>query len=158
MIAPAALYHMHEKIIEEFAIFYVDDDEDDRIIFEEILEEIAPNAHVEMFKSGRDLLNAVENPPPFPAVVFVDLNMPGLTGFDVMKQIRKSPVFNKLPLIVLSTSDDEQSFEQSKLNGANSYIVKSGDITQLKDSLYSALNTKWQDFRAEGDQAVIHIA
>lgn len=131
-------------ITDEVIVFYVEDDEDDQMIFEDMLQDVAPNAKLRMFKNGFDLLYAFTNPPPSPAIIFVDLNLPGINGFEVIQHIRLSRAFQALPLIVLSTSDAKGNIDQSRLYGANLYIVKSADITHFKQSLYTALSIDWK--------------
>lgn len=62
----------------ECTIFYTDDDQDDLEFFMEIIETLDANINVVTQNSGNQLIHALENPPPHPTIVFLDINMPGM--------------------------------------------------------------------------------
>lgn len=74
----------------EFTIFYTDDDQEDIEFFKDIIDTIDANVNVVTQSNGSQLLHALDNPPPHPHIVFLDINMPGMTGFDVLKKVRQS--------------------------------------------------------------------
>ena len=98
---------------------------------------------------GDELIYALENPPPSPHIVFLDLNMPGKNGFETLKELRQTNDFKDLPIVILSTSTDESSIRTSRRLGANYYIPKSTDYTKLKTSVHYALNMDWERFVAD---------
>lgn len=61
---------------------------------------------------------------PLPDVVLLDLKMPGIDGFEVLRQIKGSPVLKRIPVIVLTSSKEEGDRALSYDIGANSYLVK----------------------------------
>ena len=61
-------------------------------------------------------------------VVFLDLKLPKLNGFEVLEQIRNSPEFKALPVVVHSSSAVEADVKKAYLLGANSYVVKPIDF------------------------------
>lgn len=62
--------------------------------------------------------------PELPGLIMLDLNLPGLDGRDVLKIIKSTPELKKIPVVVLTTSDDERDIEECYQHGANSYIQK----------------------------------
>lgn len=70
-----------------------------------------------------------------PKVVFLDLKLPRLNGFDVLKRIRSNPCTQLIPVVVLSSSDEESDIRTSYHLGANSYICKPVDYKQFADSI-----------------------
>lgn len=75
---------------------------------------------------------------PFPHVVLLDLRLPKVDGFEVLKTIRESDEFNKLPVVVLTTSQAEEDVAKVYEYKANSYVVKPVDFnkfTELMDDL-----------------------
>src|ERR1700753_4079584 len=69
---------------------------------------------------------------PLPCLVFLDLKLPYVHGFDVLAWARKQPEFAKLPIVILTGSPEERDRKRCKELGANDYLVKppSGEILQ----------------------------
>lgn len=127
-------------------IFYTDDDTDDLNFFKEIVEGLDENFEVYTQVCANDLIHALENPPPNPNVVFLDINMPGINGLEALKMVRKNSVTADLPIIMLSTSKDEALIDKARLFGATYYLPKSGDFDKLKRSIEHVLSINWQSF------------
>ncbi|MGV8906280.1 MAG: response regulator [Acetobacterium sp.] len=62
--------------------------------------------------------------PVLPGLVVLDLNLPGLDGREVLKLIKTTPHLKMIPVVVLTTSDDERDINDCYRDGANSYIQK----------------------------------
>jgi len=78
--------------------------------------------------SGRDL-NLM------PAVVILDLKLPKLSGLEVLKEIRSHDLTRAIPVVVLTSSEDEAMIEECYREGANSYIKKSDDPEEYSDMI-----------------------
>ena len=83
---------------------------------------------------------ADSNDAPLPGMILLDLNLPGLDGREVLRQIKSDPRLRKIPVIVLTTSSAEKDIEQCYADGANSYVQKPVElqsfilaIARLKD-------------------------
>jgi DNA-binding response OmpR family regulator len=61
---------------------------------------------------------------PLPGLVLLDLNMPGKSGLEVLKWIRVHPSVCMLPVVVLTSSNQESDIHRAYINGANGYLVK----------------------------------
>jgi len=59
-----------------------------------------------------------------PGLVLLDLKMPGIDGFEVLRQIKSTAGLKRLPVIILTSSKEEGDRAMSYDNGANSYLVK----------------------------------
>lgn len=85
---------------------------------------IAPN--------GEQALDYLLGRPPFhdrvlypvPRLVLLDLKLPGIDGFEVLRQVKTTPVLKRLPVIILTSSIEEGDRALSYDYGANSYLVK----------------------------------
>ncbi len=71
--------------------------------------------------------------------VFLDLKMPKLSGFQVLKELRSHPELVTIPIIVLSSSAVDSDIREAYRLGANSYLVKAIDYTQHSEELSKAL-------------------
>jgi two-component system response regulator len=78
--------------------------------------------------SGRD-------PDETPQVVLLDLKLPKLDGLEVLRRIRENTRTHTLPVVILTSSKEEQDVLNSYLNGANSYIRKPVDFNQFMESV-----------------------
>lgn len=72
---------------------------------------------------------------PAPALILLDLNMPGTDGRTVLRQIKQEPTLKRIPTIVLTTSDDTRDINACYKAGANSYIVKPVDFERFLDAI-----------------------
>lgn len=66
---------------------------------------------------------------PLPRVVFLDLNMPRVDGWEVLRRMRASPRTARLPVVVVSSSDRPEDIQRCYALGANSYLLKRFDPT-----------------------------
>ena len=72
---------------------------------------------------------------PRPGVILLDLNMPGTDGREVLTQIKQDPNLHNIPVIVLTTSDDERDIDGCYRDGANSYIQKPVDLPKFIEAI-----------------------
>lgn len=61
---------------------------------------------------------------PRPHVILLDINMPGLSGLDVLKALKGNELYRSIPVVILTTSDEERDVAESYALGASSYITK----------------------------------
>lgn len=127
-------------------IFYTDDDEDDLSIFTDAVESLPIKIQLQTYNGGEKLLNAIYNPPPTPNVVFLDLNMPGKNGFDVLSELRNSQSKSKIPVIIFSTSNEPTIIEKCRTLGANYFITKPVLMKDIVKSIEHALKIDWAQF------------
>lgn len=132
----------------EMTIFYTDDDQDDLEFFKEIVDIIDSKYTVVTQNSAEALLHALDNPPPTPYVVFLDINMPGINGLEILRRMRQSEKHSKMPVVIFSTSSDETTIEKSRSLGASYYLPKSGVFDQLRKSIQHTLGINWKEFVA----------
>ena len=65
-----------------------------------------------------------DRPPGNPAVVLLDLKMPKMDGLEVLRQMRASPALRSIPVVMLTSSNEERDVVQSYELGVNAYVVK----------------------------------
>jgi len=66
-----------------------------------------------------------------PVVVLLDLKMPGVDGFEVLRQIKSDDALKRLPVVIFSSSSDEGDRERSYELGANAYVTKPVDFAEF---------------------------
>ena len=79
---------------------------------------------------------------PMPKLVLMDLNMPGISGFDVIQQARQTESTRFLPIVAFSTSDNPTDIRAAYEAGINAYVVKPGGY-QATANLLSRLYDFW---------------
>jgi two-component system response regulator len=92
-----------------------------------------------LFPAGADHGRAAR---PLPRVIFLDLKMPRLDGLEVLRRVRADPRTRLVPVVMLTSSDEERDVTQSYQLGANSYIRKPEDSTQFSETV-GALGRYW---------------
>ncbi|MEI8085117.1 MAG: response regulator [Paludibacter sp.] len=70
-----------------------------------------------------------------PVVILLDIKMPRMNGIEVLKHIRSNPDFKLIPVIMLTSSNEEKDLVESYKLGANSYVVKPVDIVQFIEAI-----------------------
>ena len=126
-------------------IFLIDDDADDREVFAGALSSVNPTITLMTAVDGVDALQKLkENFPQLPDVIFLDLNMPGQTGKEGLRQIRSNSDYNDIPVIIYSTSNSHTEIEDCYREGANLYVVKPFHFNELISTLQKILITEWK--------------
>jgi CheY-like chemotaxis protein len=127
-------------------IYLADDDADDRELFVDALLEVDPSVILTQAEDGQqlmDILGTIED--PLPEILFLDINMPGKTGFECLEEIRKKEgSLKEINIIILSTSNDPQDIEKALELGASFYAVKPNCFDVLKTFVKDVLQIDWQ--------------
>ncbi|MCB0745362.1 MAG: response regulator, partial [Ignavibacteriae bacterium] len=106
-------------------VFLTDDDEDDRLFFQESIESIDIETELVLFKNGDELMSYLNSEDAkLPHLIFLDLNVPVKTGLECLKEIKVSDKLKNLLIAIYSTSSSEKDIETTFVNGANIYINK----------------------------------
>jgi len=138
-----------EIIMNYPVIFYADDDDDDRLFFKEAAETIPGT--VVLFESGIKMVSALELFMPTPSIIFIDLNMPVKSGFEIMKELKDRDDLKNIPVVVLSTASDHYNVKKCRDCGASYYIPKPLSFCKLRHSLEHTLKIDWRKFRPSVD-------
>lgn len=104
-----------------------------------------PVHHCETGQQTLDFLrhNDVSDPENHkPGLILLDLNLPGMDGRTVLKQIKNDNELKSIPVVVFTTSESEKDISECYASGANSYITKPVDIDRFCDVI-KALKTYW---------------
>ncbi len=119
----------------------VDDDPDDLFVFQWILKKTGVPVEIVPFTSSveaADFFSRVARsrlPCPEDTIIFSDVKMPGLTGFDLLQQIRAHPEFRTTPVFMISGANEPLDRDQSHQLGANGYFQKFPTVTEFTELL-----------------------
>lgn len=125
-------------------IFLADDDEDDCLLFEDALREVSASTELTMANDGVELMTILGKlvPPP-PDVIFLDLNMPKKNGFECLAEIRNTQSLKDIPVVIFSTTGEEEAIDRLYAQGANYFIKKPGSFPKLKMAIQQILAIDW---------------
>ncbi len=117
-------------------ILLAEDNPGDARLTREALKHSRIPTNLTVAKDGEEALDILvrqrkEQKTPRPDLMLLDLNMPRLNGFEVLRQIRSNPDLETLPVVVLTSSDAERDVIKSYRLRANCYISKPGDLREF---------------------------
>jgi CheY-like chemotaxis protein len=116
-----------------FALLLADDDVDDIELFTEALAETNNTVICYCVKDGKEVLPKLRQPDTIkPALIFLDVNMPGMNGWESLSVIKKDETYKDIPVIMYSTSSHIKDVELAKLRGALCFFTKPPDFSRLK--------------------------
>jgi CheY-like chemotaxis protein len=117
-------------------ILLVDDDADDRLLFCEAWQETAPEVVLYTSANGRKALTALDNKEiKIPDLIFLDINMPLMNGWQFLAIIKERDAFKHIPVIMYSTSSHGEDVEKACQFGALCFFVKPVGFKDLKKCL-----------------------
>jgi len=113
-------------------ILLVEDDEVDVLTVKRALKEIQVTNRVAVAGDGEDALDVLKHfQPERPCLILLDLNMPRMTGLELLRIVKSDAQLKRIPVVVLTTSTDEQDKIESFNLGAAGYMVKPVDYRQF---------------------------
>ena len=101
-----------------------DDDRDDTEMFSEALAAIDHTIVCHAASDGREVLDTLEELTTMPDLIFLDVNMPVMNGWQCLKALKEDDRYNQIPVIIISTSSHERDIEIASDLGALCYFTK----------------------------------
>lgn len=117
------------------SILIVDDDADDRDIIRDAFHTNNDRAEYIPLENGDALLQYLHEKGSngLPALIMLDLNMPGKDGREALKEIKSDAAFQKIPIIVFTTSSSDRDKQMAYESGANCFVTKPDTFDKLVD-------------------------
>ncbi len=133
-----------------FTIVMAEDDEDDRLLTHDAIQEAGSNYHVHTVHNGQELLDYLKGEGKYsksvttalPSVILLDLNMPILDGRETLRALKLDTRLAKIPVVILSTSSREEDIAEGYALGASSYLVKPNNFTSMVNMI-KIFNDYW---------------
>ena len=123
-------------------VFFADDDRDDLEILKEICDSLGHDCHT--FYGGVELVEAIKAESKKPDMVFLDIEMPKVDGYQVISAIRSLDEFANLPIIIHSGRCDDVSIEKCFGLGASLIVRKMSSFNEVKICLEHLINKDWK--------------
>jgi CheY-like chemotaxis protein len=134
----------HVKLPVTAPLVALDDSEEDIFIFRRLLAKakvtrpFCPLLSADAFMTWLPTIFAAKRINDRPLVCFLDIKMPGTTGLEVLRWIRRQEVFDPLPIVMLSSSDDPRDLTDAAKQGAQCYVTKYPSTTVLGEIVRDA--------------------
>jgi CheY-like chemotaxis protein len=130
------------KAAEEIDILLVEDNPNDAELTLRALRKSDVGARLAIARDGAEALDYLLGGKPKPKVVFLDLKLPKIDGMEVLRRLRADDRARSIPVVVLTSSQEERDITECYKLGVNSYVVKPVEF----DKFYKAvgdLGTYW---------------
>ena len=115
---------------------------DDCVFFKEAVEELLQSAQLSTIHDGEQLMLYLNNETnKLPDVLFLDLNMPRKNGFECLSEIKLNQKLKDLPVIIFSTSFEQEVVNLLYKNGAQYFIRKPSEFSQFKKIIHQTIIT-----------------
>ena len=119
-------------VTESTVLLMADDDPADCLLTEKALRRADITCPLYVVHDGAELLDYLKHEgdytdpaaAPRPSLILLDLNMPKVNGTEVLERLREEPELSRIPVVILTTSDEERDIATSYALGANAYMVK----------------------------------
>lgn len=121
--------------MEDKIFLLADDDSDDKEMFAEALTSIDKTIIFHTAVDGREALKMLDELNAKPQLIFLDVNMPVMNGWQCLKALKEDERYKQIPVIVISTSSHQRDIDIARDLGALCYFTKPNDFNDLKNVL-----------------------
>jgi CheY-like chemotaxis protein len=134
---------MTERTCEPVAILLVDDDPDCRMLIREAIRACRATNVVYEVSSGEEAIQFLDRSGPHgdaprPGLIYLDLEMPGMNGQEVLKRIRSNRDMDDIAVVMMTGVSDDREMREAAANGANSYTLKPAGAEQFLRTVLSS--------------------
>ena len=120
-------------------ILYADDDADDCELLTEALMHIDPSISCILVNDGRQALSLLQKADKLPDTIFLDVNMPVMTGKQCLIEIKNNPRLCQIPVVMYSTSTNAEEKTELRKLGAFDFIHKANSFQDLRHSITNVI-------------------
>lgn len=138
---------MNEPTARDFQILLVEDNDDDVFLIRKAIAQTSAPVTLEVAVNGdllmQELARRCAAGAALPAVVLLDINMPRLDGFQVLRAIKADPALRHIPILILTTSGRREDVQRAYDLGASSFFTKPAEFDDLV-ALMEQIFTYWR--------------
>lgn len=120
-------------------VYLVDDDPDHMLIIRRAIKETAPHTKVQMLDDGALVLAELQGAATLPDLILLDINMAGLSGFDVLSAVKNDGRLRHIPVVMLTSSALDSDVARAYELGASGYISKPSYLHDVRAVLGNTL-------------------
>ena len=129
------------------SLMLVEDNEDHAQLLVQLLKRGLDTPVISRAADGVEAIARLRREPPFenatrPDLIVLDLDMPKMSGLEVLRHVKCDPALRAIPVVMLTSSDAELDRAMAYDNHVNSYVLKPGDLNQFRD-LVTELTHYW---------------
>jgi two-component system response regulator len=133
----------------EVFILVAEDDADDRFLLQTAFEEKGYSDRLEFVENGIELIAYLNERQKnssnrYPKFILLDLNMPKKDGREVLKELKQHDQYKKIPIIIFTTTRNENEIRRCYEMGANTYVVKPASFNDLLSTI-EQIRAYWLD-------------
>ena len=114
-------------------LLLIDDDNDDTDFFYEAVKSIDKNINCFNAENGKKAIELLDKNNLVPDLIFLDINMPVMGGFECLKNLKNNEKLKNIPVVIYSTSSNTSDIVLAKKLGALSFYVKPYHIKEIRD-------------------------
>lgn len=136
---------------QEYSLVYlVDDDADDRMFFKDAFQETFQKPKVITFNCAVRFLEEIQKKlEDLPQIIFLDLNMPKLSGLDCLRQLKVISRIKGIPVAIYTTSNAVKYINDSYKDGATKFVNKPNDFNEIVKTMNVILTMNWVKMKNE---------
>lgn len=123
-------------------ILLIDDDKDDCDVFGQALQLVSESLQLSCTNRCEEVLTAITAFKP--DLIFLDINLPRVNGFDCLKEIQESAHFSSIPIVMYSSSENPKEINIAYSLGAVLYFRKPTSFSLLVQSLKDIITMPWE--------------
>jgi CheY-like chemotaxis protein len=133
-----------------FAVLLVEDDLTDVFLVKRAFKAAQIKNPLQVVTDGEEAINYLRGAGkyadratyPLPKLIVMDIKMPRLTGFEVLAWVKSDPLLRRIPIVIVSSSDNPADINRAYESGVNAYMVKPVDYRKV-EHLFSSLTHYW---------------
>jgi CheY-like chemotaxis protein len=123
-------------------ILLAEDDIDDRELFSEALANISSQTILHSTENGKEALKRLGEMDTIPDLIFLDINMPVMNGWECLQTLKSDKKYKHIPVIIYSSSSHQKEKDTAMEMGAQSFFTKPSDFYEFRDKLEKIISAQ----------------